>query len=86
MILLASLLMAFLLFIVLYLAVGRIASQHRAVSSRVQEYTGIDLDVDRINEPSVWQQMGLSIRRWLQRRSRKNARKRQGTGLDMRMQ
>lgn len=44
MILLASLLMAFLLFIVLYLAVGRIASQHRAVSSRVQEYTGIDLD------------------------------------------
>lgn len=86
MILLALFLMAFLLFIVLYLVVGRTARQHRAVSSRVQEYTGIDLDVDRINDPSVWQQIGLSIRRWIQRRARKNARKRQGTSLDMRMQ
>lgn len=84
MILLASFLMAFLLFIVLYLVVGRTARQHRAVSSRVQEYAGIDLDVNRVEKSSVWQQIGLSIRHWLQRRARNSARKRQGTSLDMR--
>lgn len=86
MILAASLLIAFLLFLALYLVAGRVASQHRAVSSRVQEYAGIDLDADRIKEPSALQEIGLALRRWSQKRARKNARKKQGTSLDMRMQ
>nr|WP_302520519.1 type II secretion system F family protein [uncultured Allisonella sp.] len=86
MILAASLLIAFLLFLALYLVVGRAASQHRAVSSRVQEYAGIDLDAGRIKEPSALQEIGMALRRWLQKRARKNARKKQGTSLDMRMQ
>ena len=86
MILAASLLIAFLLFLALYLVAGRVASQHRAVSSRVQEYAGIDLDADRIKEPSALQEIGLAFRRWSQKRARKNARKKQGTSLDMRMQ
>ena len=81
MILAASLLIAFLLFLALYLVAGRAASQHRAVSSRVQEYAGINLDAGQLKEPSALQELGLTFRRWLQKRARKNARKKQGTRM-----